>query len=278
MTLSPPEPEYVIALDVGGTGMKAALVGPGRPGACSTRRAGPPSARTGPEAVVEGILDFAAELRAYGSEQLGAEPVGGGGRRARHPRRRPPASPCTPPTSAGATSRCARCSPSGSAASPWRSGTTCGRAGSPRAGIGAGRGVDRFFFVALGTGIAGAHRHRRPGRGGRPRLRGRDRPRRRTPGRAPVRLRAARLPGDARLRRARWAAPGPRRAADASATAADSAEAVESGDERAVAVWRDAVDALADGLVTALTLLDPRHADHRRRAGRGRRHPVHTAA
>jgi glucokinase len=33
---------------------------------------------------------------------------------------------------------------------------------------------------------------------------------------------------------------------------------VESGDPRAAAVWQEAVDALADGLVTALTLLDPR--------------------
>jgi glucokinase len=33
---------------------------------------------------------------------------------------------------------------------------------------------------------------------------------------------------------------------------------VESGDARAQAVWQEAVDALADGLVTALTLLDPR--------------------
>jgi glucokinase len=33
---------------------------------------------------------------------------------------------------------------------------------------------------------------------------------------------------------------------------------VEAGDPRALAVWSDAVDALAAGLVTGLTLLDPR--------------------
>jgi glucokinase len=33
---------------------------------------------------------------------------------------------------------------------------------------------------------------------------------------------------------------------------------VDSGDPKAGAVWQEAVDALADGLVTALTLLDPR--------------------
>lgn len=51
-----------------------------------------------------------------------------------------------------------------------------------------------------------------------------------------------------------WAAAS----GDPEADAADCAKAVESGDPAAIAVWRDAVDALAAGLVTALTLLDPR--------------------
>src|SRR5262249_46948697 len=38
----------------------------------------------------------------------------------------------------------------------------------------------------------------------------------------------------------------------------DCAKAVASGEPNAVRVWQEAVDALADGLVTALTLLDPR--------------------
>ena len=45
---------------------------------------------------------------------------------------------------------------------------------------------------------------------------------------------------------------------DPEADAADCAKAVASGDPNAVRVWQQAVDALADGLVTALTLLDPR--------------------
>ncbi|NEB81325.1 ROK family protein, partial [Streptomyces sp. SID14478] len=45
---------------------------------------------------------------------------------------------------------------------------------------------------------------------------------------------------------------------DENATAADCARAVDAGDEKAALVWQDAVDALADGLVMALTLLDPR--------------------
>src|SRR5438874_3838731 len=38
---------------------------------------------------------------------------------------------------------------------------------------------------------------------------------------------------------------------------ADATKAVESGDARAGAVWQTTVDALAVGLVTGLTLLDP---------------------
>jgi glucokinase len=45
---------------------------------------------------------------------------------------------------------------------------------------------------------------------------------------------------------------------DPEADAADCAKAVAYGDPNAVRVWREAVAALADGLVTALTLLDPR--------------------
>ncbi|MEU2271508.1 ROK family protein, partial [Streptomyces olindensis] len=51
-----------------------------------------------------------------------------------------------------------------------------------------------------------------------------------------------------------WAAASGTPGADA----ADCAKAVDAGAPRALAVWRQAVDALADGLVTALTLLDPR--------------------
>ncbi|NEE40671.1 ROK family protein, partial [Streptomyces sp. SID7982] len=51
-----------------------------------------------------------------------------------------------------------------------------------------------------------------------------------------------------------WAAAS----GDPEADAADCAKAVEAGDPRAVAVWQEAVDALADGLVMAVTLLDPR--------------------
>ncbi|MFF2197787.1 ROK family protein, partial [Streptomyces sp. NPDC058157] len=50
-----------------------------------------------------------------------------------------------------------------------------------------------------------------------------------------------------------WAAAS----GDPGADAADCAKAVESGDARAEEVWQAAIGALADGLVTAITLLDP---------------------
>ncbi|MBM7092451.1 ROK family protein, partial [Streptomyces sp. S12] len=61
--------EHVIALDVGGTGMKAALVGAGGELLHQARRA--TGRDRGPEAVVTGILDFAAELRAHGVRRYG---------------------------------------------------------------------------------------------------------------------------------------------------------------------------------------------------------------
>lgn len=51
-----------------------------------------------------------------------------------------------------------------------------------------------------------------------------------------------------------WAAAS----GDPDADAAHCAKAVESGDLRAREVWLAAIGALADGLVTAITLLDPR--------------------
>ncbi|MGW4563516.1 ROK family protein, partial [Streptomyces sp. NPDC004561] len=54
---------HVIALDVGGTGMKAALVGDD--GALLHRARRATGRERGPDAVVAGILDFAAELRAH---------------------------------------------------------------------------------------------------------------------------------------------------------------------------------------------------------------------
>ncbi|WP_107486279.1 ROK family protein, partial [Streptomyces sp. 13-12-16] len=123
--------------------------------------------------------------------------------------------------------------------------------------IGAGRGTDRFLFVPLGTGIAGAigidgrveaGAHGFAGEIGHIVVRPQGAP-------CPCGQRGCleRFASAAAVSEA-WAAA----CGDPDADAADCAKAVEAGDVRARRVWQDAVDALADGLVTALTLLDPR--------------------
>ena len=238
--------------------MKAALVGAGRHAAAR----GPPRRPAGSAAPTPSsppILDFAADLRAHGEERVRRARRRGRRRRARHRRRGGRASPSTPRTSAGATCRCASCSPSGSAACPVALGHDVRTGGLAEGRIGAGKGADRFLFVPLGTGIAGRHRHRRARSR---RARTATRARSATSSSGPADRTAA--AGSAAAWR-RWpppprsAAPGPPRRGDPEADAADCAKAVESGrPARPCAVWRDAVDALADGLVTALTLLDPR--------------------
>ncbi|WP_314174955.1 ROK family protein [Streptomyces winkii] len=270
MSTSPRNPEYVIALDVGGTGIKAALVGQERAEGGGADRAGSEGAgnellyesrrgtrrEEGPDAVVEGILDFAAELRAYGVEQFGTEPLAAG--------------VAVPGILDEASGTAVYAANLGWSDVPLRALLAARLGGIPVAlghdvrtgglaegAIGAGEGVDRFFFMALGTGIAGAigmDGRVEPGaHGGAGEI-----------GHVVVRpdgpecgcgqrgcleaLASASAVGRA------WAAAS----GDSSATAADAARAVRAGDERAIAVWRDAVDALAAGLVTALTLLDPR--------------------
>ncbi|MEV6804045.1 ROK family protein [Streptomyces sp. NPDC051132] len=244
---------HVIALDVGGTGMKAALVGDDGTLLHRARRA--TGRERGPEAVVEDILDFAAELRAHGVAHCG-EPAGAAGI----------AVPGIVDEAAGTAVYAANLG--------WRDvplrALLADRLGLPvalghdvRAGglaegrIGAGRGTDRFLFVPLGTGIAGAigldgrveaGAHGVAGEIGHIVVR---------PGGTPCpcgQRGCLERYASASAVSAAWAAAG----GDADADAADCARAVASGDPNAVRVWREAVDALADGLVTAVTLLDPR--------------------
>ncbi|QTD99302.1 ROK family protein [Streptomyces cyanogenus] len=244
---------HVIALDVGGTGMKAALVGDD--GALLHRARRATGRERGPEAVLAGILDFAAELHAHGVAHLG-EAAGAAGI----------AVPGIVDEQAGTAVYAANLG--------WRDvplrALLAERLGVPVAlghdvrtgGLaegrrGAGRGADRFLFVPLGTGIAGAigidgrveaGAHGFAGEIGHVVVR---------PGGTPCpcgqrgcleRYASASAVSEA------WAAA----CGDPGADAADCAEAVVSGDPNAVRVWHEAVDALADGLVTALTLLDPR--------------------
>ncbi|MFF4550468.1 ROK family protein [Streptomyces sp. NPDC001406] len=244
---------HVIALDVGGTGMKAALVGDGGDLLHQDRRA--TGRERGPDAVVEGILDFAADLRAYGARHLG-EPAAAVG----------VAVPGIVDERHGIAAYSANLG--------WRDvplrdllaerlgvpvalGHDVRTGGLAEGRIGAGKGADRFLFVPLGTGIAGAigldgrveaGAHGFAGEIGHIVVR---------PGGAPCpcgqRGCLERYASAAAVSEA-WAAA----CEDPDADAADCAKAVASGDPNAVRIWQEALDALADGLVTALTLLDPR--------------------
>ncbi|MGA4866325.1 ROK family protein [Streptomyces lavendulocolor] len=245
---------HVIALDVGGTGMKAALVGADGALLYEARRA--TGRERGPDAVVESILGFAAELHAHGRERYGAAAVAAG-----------VAVPGIVDPDRGVAVYAANLG--------WRDvplrallaerlgglpvalGHDVRTGGLAEGRVGAGRGADRFLFVPLGTGIAGAigiggaieagahgyageigHIVVRPG----------------GPACGCGQRGCLETLASASAVSRNWAAAS----GDPEADAADCAKAVASGDERAVRVWRDAVDALADGLVTALTLLDPR--------------------
>jgi glucokinase len=210
----------------------------------------------GPDAVVESILDFAAELRAYGEQHFG-EPASAAGI----------AVPGIVDADRGVAAYSAnlgwRDVPLRDLLSDRLGGVPVALGHDVRTGglaegrIGAGKGADRFLFVPLGTGIAGAigiagrveaGAHGFAGEIGHIVVR---------PGGTPCpcgqhgcleRYASAAAVSEA------WAEASD----DPEADAADCAKAVASGDPNAVRVWQDAVDALADGLVTALTLLDPR--------------------
>ncbi|GAA3061211.1 ROK family protein [Streptomyces glomeratus] len=245
---------HVIALDVGGTGMKAALVGAGGELLYRARRA--TGRERGPDAVVESILGFAAELHTHGERHFG-EPAAAAG----------VAVPGIVDADRGVAAYSANL---GWRDVPLRDLLSRRLAGAPvalghdvRTGglaegrIGAGKGADRFLFVPLGTGIAGAigidgrveaGAHGFAGEIGHIVVR---------PGGVPCPCGQSgcleRYASAAAVSGA-WAEA----CGDPEADAADCARAVASGDPNAVRIWQQAVDALADGLVTALTLLDPR--------------------
>ncbi|MFE5919776.1 ROK family protein [Streptomyces sp. NPDC056468] len=245
---------HVIALDVGGTGMKAALAAASGELLHQARR--PTGRERGPDAVVEGILDFADELRAYGEERFG-EPAAAAGI----------AVPGIVDEEQGVAAYSAnlgwrdvplrRLLADRLGGVPVALGHDVRSGGLAEGRIGAGKGADRFLFVPLGTGIAGAigidgrveaGAHGFAGEIGHIVVR---------PGGVPCpcgqRGCLERFASAAAVSEA-WAAA----CGDPEADAADCAKAVASGDPNAVRVWHAAVDALADGLVTALTLLDPR--------------------
>nr|WP_274389123.1 ROK family protein [Streptomyces taklimakanensis] len=247
---------YVVALDVGGTGMKAALVGADHAPLHRARR--PTGRDEGPDAVVDNVLSFVTELRETGLRRYGAEPAAVG--------------IAVPGIVDDATGTAVY-----SANLDWRDvplrdllakrldapGTPIALGHDVRTGglaegrIGAGAGTDRFLFVALGTGVAGAigiDGRVEPGAHGGAGEIGHITVRPDGPECGCGRRGCLEVFASAAAVGRAWAAA----CGDPAATAADAAEAVTAGDPRALAVWRDALDALAEGLVTAITLVDPR--------------------
>ena len=250
--------KHVIALDVGGTGMKAALVA--QDGALLHVERRPTGRERGTDAVVAGILDFAADLRDEGLRRYGSAACAAG-----------VAVPGTIDERNGIAVFSAnlgwrdlpmrrllseRLADAGHAL-PVALGHDVRTGAFAEARIGAAQGIDRFLFMALGTGIAGgigidgriesgAH-----GNGG-------------EIGHVVVRPGGPQCGCGARgcLETLASAAAVSRAWAEASgdpdADAAGCAVAVRAGDKRAAEIWADAVAALADGIVMAQSLLDPR--------------------
>ncbi|MEV0413895.1 ROK family protein [Streptomyces sp. NPDC050448] len=246
--------KHVIALDVGGTGMKAALIAGDGTLLHEARRA--TGRDRGPDAVVETILEFAAELFELGRERFGVPASAAG-----------VAVPGIVDAENGIAVYAAnlgwRDVPMRELLSRRLGGLPVALGHDVRTGglaegrIGAGRGADRFLFVPLGTGIAGAigiagrieaGAHGYAGEIGHIVVR---------PGGPACGCGQhgclETLASASAVSRA-WASACGHPGADA----ADCAKAVESGDGAAREVWLTAVGALADGLVTAITLLDPR--------------------
>jgi glucokinase len=241
--------EVVVALDVGGTAIKCALVEPG--GTIRHAERHPTGAGRGAQAVVDTILTVAEDL-ADKARTDGLTPVAVG-----------VAVPGVIDEAAGVAVWAANV---GFRDVPVRDLVTA-RLGLPtalghdvrvggiaEARLGAGRGHQHLLFVAIGTGIAAAHvvggtafvgAHGAAGEIGHIVVR----------------------PGGARCACGQFgcleavasaAAVGRRYAelAGVPVTAAEVAARAGAGDDLAAQVWRETVDALADGLSTGQTLFD----------------------
>ncbi|WBB66122.1 ROK family protein [Micromonospora sp. WMMD812] len=241
--------DVVVALDVGGTGMKCALVRPDGGTVHSERH--PTDAARGPQAVVDTILDVAEGL-ADKARADGRTPIALG-----------VAVPGVVDEARGVAVWSANI---GFRDVPLRD-LAVARLGLPtalghdvrvgglaEARLGAGRGAGHVLFVAIGTGIAAAHvvdgsasvgAHGAAGeighilvRPGGPRC-GCGRPGclEAVASAASVGRRYAELAGE-------------------SATAAEVAERAAAGEPLAIQVWGETVEALADGLATGQALFD----------------------
>ncbi|MEV1330307.1 ROK family protein [Micromonospora costi] len=241
--------DVVVALDVGGTGMKCALVRPDGTTVHAERH--PTNAARGPEAVVATILDVAESLAG----------------KARADGRTPVAAGVVVPgvvdeargvavwsANVGFRDVPVRDLVAARLGLPTALGHDVRAGGIAEARLGAGRGAGQVLFVAIGTGIAAAHvvdgtasigAHGAAGEIGHILVR----------------------PGGPRcgcgrpgcLEAVASAAAVGRRYADlagAPATAAKVAERAAAGEPLAAQVWEETVEALADGLATGQALFD----------------------
>ena len=236
---------HVIALDVGGTGMKAALVGPDGELLHEERR--PTGREHGPQAVVSAVLGFAEDLRAYGLRAFG-EPAAAAG----------VAVPGIVDEGAGVAAYAAnigwRDVPLRALLADRLDGTPVALGHDVRVGglaegrLGAARDAGRFLFVALGTGIAGAFGTTEDD--GRARVDATEL--------GHVVVRPGGLPCGCGQRGCLETLASASAVAKAwGGDAAGCARAVAAKDRRAAEVWDEAVAALADGLLTGLTLFTP---------------------
>jgi glucokinase len=242
--------DVVVAMDVGGTGMKCALVDAAGNTVHTERHA--TRAQRGPDAVVRTILDVAAGLTARARAD-GYRVVAAG-----------IAVPGVIDEAAGVAVWSANV---GFRDVPLRAllqerlrvpatlGHDVRAGGLAEARLGAGQEFDHVLVVPIGTGIAAAHvvhgrafagAHGAAGEIGHIIVR---------PGGRPCGCGAAGCleaeASAAAIGKAYTARTG------RSATAADVARGAVAGDPDATAVWAEAIDALADGLRTGLTLYDP---------------------
>jgi len=239
----------MVAVDVGGTGIKAGLVA--RDGTVHHRRRVPTGVEQGPEAVVGNLLRVAGELAAA-ARAGGLDPAGVG-----------VVVPGIVDEARGLLVRTANLGlhdlPLAARVStelglPTRLGHDVRAGGIAEARLGAGRGARQVLFVAVGTGIAAAHvvdGRAAPGAHGAAGELGH------------VVVRPDGPPcgcgGRGCLETVASAAAVGRRYAERAGGPADArrvAAAVAAGDATAAAVWREAVGALADGLVIGQAMCD----------------------
>lgn len=242
--------DVVVALDVGGTGMKCALVG--LDGAVRHTERHPTLAQRGPEAVTASILDIARGL-ADRARADGLNPVAAG-----------VAIPGVVDEDAGVA---AWSSNIGFRDVPMRD-LVAGRLGLPaalghdvrvgglaEARLGAGRGERHVLFIAIGTGIAAAHVVDGRAAAGAHGAAGEV-------GHIIVRPGGPACGCGARgcLESIASASAVGRRYVELSGeqgvTAYDVATRAAAGEELANRVWTEAVEAFADGLLTAQALYD----------------------